>query len=237
MTGAALAKTKQAKRTYSQHCGLARALDIVGERWTLLLVRELLIGPKRFKDLLEGLHGISPNLLAARLKELEADGLLRRASLPPPVSVPVYELTPLGQALEPVLIALGRWGFNLLGAPCDRDTFNPAWVALAMKTLFEPQQARGVQEVYEFHIGRDVFHTIVDDGHLEVRHGLAYRPACVLRVDPDTFMAIGARDLTLDEAVDSGRAQVTGDPAAWQRCRAIFPIPQPMEQAPVVGCD
>ncbi len=100
------------KRAYTQYCGIARALNIVGERWTLLLVRELLTGPKRFKDLLDGLDGVSPNLLAQRLKELEADGLLRRAILPPPAGVAVYELTPIGQGLESVLIALGRWGFQ-----------------------------------------------------------------------------------------------------------------------------
>src|SRR5689334_24950673 len=97
-------------RTYNQYCGLAYALDIVGERWTLLIVRELVAGPRRFKDLLEGLPGVSTNLLAERLKGMEQQGLIRRRRLAPPAGSAVYELTAIGQALEPMLIELGRWG-------------------------------------------------------------------------------------------------------------------------------
>ena len=222
MTGA------KTKRAYTQYCGIARALNIVGERWTLLLVRELLAGPKRFKDLLDGLSGIGPNLLAMRLKELEADGLLRHVLLPPPAGVAVYELTAVGQGLEPVLIALGRWGFQWLSEPCGADQFNPAWVALALKILFEPERARGVRETYEFRIGADTVHAVIDDGRIEVGQGPARRPAaaCAFITDPDTFAAIGARDITTSESLASARARVEGDPAAWERCQTIFPIPQ-----------
>jgi DNA-binding HxlR family transcriptional regulator len=218
----------KAKRAYTQYCGIARALNIVGERWTLLLVRELLAGPKRFKDLLDGLDGIGPNLLAQRLKELEADGLLRRALLPPPAGVAVYELTEIGQGLEPVLIALGRWGFQWLSEPCGANQFNPAWAALALKILFEAERARGVYETYEFRIGTDAIHAIVDDGRIEVAEGPARRPAaaCAFITDADTFGAIGARELTVHDAIASGRARVEGDPTAWERCEAIFPIPE-----------
>src|ERR687893_871518 len=105
------------RRTYYQYCAVARALDVVGERWTLLLVRELLTGPKRFKDLSEGLSGIGTTLLTARLKALEGNGILRRTTLPPPAGSKVYELTELGRSLEPVVIALSRWGLKLLDAP------------------------------------------------------------------------------------------------------------------------
>ena len=109
------------KRSYGQHCTVARALDAVGERWTLLLVRELSTGPKRFKDLLGGLPGIGTNLLAGRLKALEGEGIVRRATLPPPAGSNVYELTELGRGLEPVVVALSRWGARLLDAPREDD--------------------------------------------------------------------------------------------------------------------
>ena len=220
-----MAMAMKTKRAYTQHCGIARALNIVGERWTLLLVRELLAGPKRFKDLLDGLDGISPNLLAQRLKELEADGLLRRTILPPPAGVAVYELTEVGQGLESVLIALGRWGFQWLSEPCGTDAFNPAWLALALKILFEPEQARGIHETYEFRVDGHSVHAIVDNGQIETQQGAARRPGCAFITDADTFMTIGARQLTVDEALASGRARVEGDRDAWERCTAIFPVP------------
>ncbi|MBA2617567.1 MAG: helix-turn-helix transcriptional regulator, partial [Rubrobacter sp.] len=123
------------KRSYGQHCTVARALDVVGERWTLLLVRELLTGPKRFKDLLAGLTGIGTNLLAARLKALEEHGIVRRGTLPPPAGSGVYELTELGWSLEPVVVALSRWGTRLVGDPRDGDERRPAWAAMALRSL------------------------------------------------------------------------------------------------------
>src|SRR5215210_783316 len=116
------------RRTYDQYCAVARALDVVGERWTLLLVRELLTGPKRFKDLLDGLSGIGTTLLTARLKDLEGNGILRRTTLPPPAGSKVYELTELGQSLEAVIAALGGWGLKFLGTPpAQKDELRPAW--------------------------------------------------------------------------------------------------------------
>src|SRR5919202_4903626 len=102
--------------SYRQYCAVARGLDLVGERWTLLIVRDLLTGPKRYTDLLAGLPGIGTNLLATRLRELEQHGLVARRVLPPPAGSTVYELTDVGQTLEPVVLALGRWGRRLLGA-------------------------------------------------------------------------------------------------------------------------
>ena len=113
------------RRTYDQYCAVARALDVVGERWTLLLVRELLTGPKRFKDLLDGLSGIGTTLLTARLKDLEGKGILRRTILPPPAGSKVYELTDLGHSLEPVVMALSRWGLKLLDAPRREEVSRP----------------------------------------------------------------------------------------------------------------
>jgi DNA-binding HxlR family transcriptional regulator len=121
------------RRTYDQYCAVARALDVVGERWTLLLVRELLTGPKRFKDLLDGLSGIGTTLLTARLKDLEGKGILRRTTLPPPAGSKVYELTDLGRSLEPVVIALSRWGLKLLDAPRPEEETRPAWAMVALQ--------------------------------------------------------------------------------------------------------
>src|SRR3712207_979916 len=140
------------KRSYDQHCTVARALDVVGERWTLLLVRELLTGPKRFKDLLSGLPGIRTNLLAARLKALAEHGVVRRATLPPPAGTDVYELTELGRSLEPVVLALSRWGARLMAEdPRPDDDVRPGWAATALRSLFEPERD-GPRGVYEFRI-------------------------------------------------------------------------------------
>src|SRR5688572_9950283 len=116
------------RRRYDQYCSAARALDLVGERWTLLVVRELLLWPRRYTDLAAGLPGIGSGLLASRLKELEAQGLVARRRLFPPASSIVYELTPAGRELEPVLDGLARWGARWLGAPRPEDAIRPRWV-------------------------------------------------------------------------------------------------------------
>jgi len=123
-------------RRYGDPCGIARAVDVVGERWSLLVVRELMYGPRRFGQLADGLPGISPNVLSQRLRELEADGVLRRYTLEPPASVAVYELTARGQALEAVLVELGRWG-SATPRIAGRD-LSPAAMLFSLRTLFDP---------------------------------------------------------------------------------------------------
>src|SRR3954454_3993708 len=119
-------------RTYGQYCSIARALDVVGDRWTLLIVRELLLkGPSRFTDLKNGLPGVAPNLLSTRLKELESAGLVGRAEAPPPVATALYDLTDDGRALEPVLRSLGLWGLRLMDAARAGDAFQAHWLAYA----------------------------------------------------------------------------------------------------------
>src|SRR5215213_6746295 len=144
------------KRSYGQYCTVARALDVVGERWTLLLVRELSTGPKRFKDLLEGLPGIGTNLLASRLKMLEGEGIVRRATLPPPAGSSVYELTGLGRELEPVIVALSRWGTRFLDAPHEGDELRAGWAAVAMRSALGARG--GSSGTYELRIDGEVFH-------------------------------------------------------------------------------
>src|SRR5581483_5967561 len=137
-------------RSYNQYCGLAYALDIVGERWTLLIIRELMAGPRRFTDLLEGLPGVSTNLLTERLKELEQQGLLRQRRLPPPAASAVYELTSVGLELEQSLLELGRWGSQFVPAsPDGAKLLHASSYALTLKTFFRPELAQGLEATYE----------------------------------------------------------------------------------------
>ncbi|CAN5699972.1 MAG: transcriptional regulator [Rubrobacter sp.] len=199
------------KRSYGQHCTVARALDIVGERWTLLLVRELLTGPKRFKDLLAGLTGIGTNLLAARLKALEEHGVVRRGTLPPPAGSGVYELTELGRSLEPVVLTLSRWGSRLVEEePREGDDVRPAWAAMALRSLFEPE-AGGPRETYEFRIDGEAFHLRVEGGAVEARQGAADAPGVVVSGGAGVFLALTAGRLAPEEALESGKVRIEGD--------------------------
>jgi len=129
-------------RSYNQFCALASALDYVGERWTLLIIRELLIGPRRFKDLIEGMPGVSTSLLSERLKTLEQQGLLSQRVLPPPAGSTVYELTPLGQSLEKPILELGKWGAQLLPASLEGVALpSLGSMAVAIKAFFHPEPA------------------------------------------------------------------------------------------------
>lgn len=208
------------KRSYGQHCTVAKALDVLGERWTLLLVRELLTGPKRFKDLLAGLPGIGTNLLAARLKALAEHGVVRKATLPPPAGSEVYELTDLGRSLEPVVLGLSRWGSRLMDEePREGDDVRPAWAAMALRSLFEPE-AGGPREVYEFRIDGEAFHLRAEGGAVEGRQGAADRPDVVISGSAGTFLALAAGRLVPEEALGSGKIRIEGerDRDAVARC-------------------
>src|SRR5215210_6138515 len=165
------------KRSYGQYCTVARALDVVGERWTLLLVRELSTGPKRFKDLLEGLPGIGTNLLAARLKTLEAERIVQRATLPPPAGSNVYELTELGRSLEPVIVTLSRWGARLLDTPREEDDLRAGWAAFAVRSAIGRGAVGGRPSTYEFRIDGEAFHVWVRDGEEGERVEASQGPA------------------------------------------------------------
>ena len=225
------------QRTYGQFEGLARALDVVGERWTLLLVRELLLGPRRYTDLLDGLPGIGTNLLARRLRALEASGVVRKTRTPPPAPSAVYELTDRGRDIEPALLILARWGGEFMDAPAGSDRLRPGWGVLAMRTVFNPEAAAGVRETYEFRVDDDVFHVVIDDSRLEARQGPAPDPQLVITTDVETFLAVGARQINPLDAVARGKAQVSGDPAAAVRCVEIFGLPAPTAAAadPALG--
>jgi DNA-binding HxlR family transcriptional regulator len=151
------------KRTYGDPCGIARALDLVGERWALLVVRELVLGPKRFTDLRAGLANLSPDVLSQRLRGLEGAGIVRRRTLPPPAASRVYELTDWGRELEPVVLALGRWGSRAPFPPGDEPLGIDALI-LALRTLFDPRAADGLRASYELRLGEQRFHARVAGG-------------------------------------------------------------------------
>lgn len=211
-------------RSYNQYCGVARGLDVVGERWTLLIVRDLLIGPKRYKDLLEGLPGIGTNLLATRLKDMEERGLVRKTVLPPPAGSTVYELTDVGLELEPVVMALGRFGARFLGPLQDSDRLLPSTLFVAMRARFQSEQAKGLHETYEFHVDGQVFEVRAEDGACRTREGHAYAPDAVFTMDVRTLYALLREGLSAQEARARGRVQVQGDPAKLDRFVELFAL-------------
>jgi len=224
-----------AGRSYNQYCSLAYALDVVGERWTLLIVRELMLGPRRFADLIANLPGLGRNLLTARLRHLEEQGLVRRSTLPPPAASRVYELTEEGSALGPAMTELSRWGVQRLAAPRDSDVFRPAWAMFPLSYMANPEAASGVHETYEFHVEGDVFHIQVDDGTLKAAQGPAPAPDLVYFCDVETLLGIGARQLSPVDAVSLGRARMTGEPEAAARAVEIFGFPPPEKEEPAGG--
>src|SRR5215212_1468143 len=205
-------------RSYNQYCPLAYALDLVGERWTLLIVRELLAGPHRFKDLLAGLPGISTNLLTDRLKSLEEQGLIHRHVIPPPAGSTVYELTAAGQGLEPAVLELGCWGARLLPPTLEGNTLpSVGSCALGIKAFFRPDQARAINETYEWHLGTEVLQVQIKAGELYVQQGQALKADVIFHTDMPSYLGLFSGQLTPDEAVARGLVRIAGDPGALRR--------------------
>jgi DNA-binding HxlR family transcriptional regulator len=214
-----------AKRSYADPCGIARALDVVGDRWALLVVRELMLGPKRYTDLLRGLPGLSPDVLAQRLRELEAAGVARRASLPPPAAAKVYELTERGRELEPVLLALGRWG-SREPLPGGRRPLGVDAFALALPTLFDAAAAGDLEATVELRLGEDRVVARVRDGRLEVRRATAEHPDAVLEADPATLTQVLWHGRPLDAAEAEQAIRISGSRRMAKRFLRLFPPPQ-----------
>lgn len=214
------------RRTYSQYCPLAKALDVLGERWTLLIIRELLSGPKRFKDLQDALVGIGTNLLSARLKEIERAGIVVRTKLPPPGVAMVYELTDKGRALDEAVLALARWGISMLQEPRkDTEYFRPHWLLHGMLSSFNPQRAAGLRATYEFRVDDEVFHVRVQDGHAAGDMGRAVQPDLLWISDSKTFMELVFGVTPLDKAAASN-ALAVGDRQTLQIALQLFdPVP------------
>jgi DNA-binding HxlR family transcriptional regulator len=206
------------RRTYGDACGVARALDLVGERWALLVVRELLFGPKRFTDLRAGLPRVSPDVLSQRLRELEDSGLVRRGRLPPPAGSAVYELTPRGQELEPVILALGRFG-SLAPFPPGPPRIGSDSLALALETLFDPERADDLDATVELRLGNDRFVVRVAGQGLEIRRGSAQASDATIAGNPMTLAAVLWQDGAL------GDLAIEGDRALVRRFARLFPLP------------
>lgn len=204
-------------RNYGQYCGLASALDLLGGRWTLLIVRELLIGPRRYGELLDALPGIGTNLLAARLKFLTGQGVLSRAD------DQRYQLTELGEQLREPVLGLARWGMEFLAAPGPGMVVRPHWGFLAVQAMMDPARAAGVDESYEFEVDGLVFHIAVEAGVPRAAEGPpAHPPAMRAKTDARTFIEIGTGRLTPFEAVAHGRLALQGEPEAVTRASTLL---------------
>ena len=213
-------------RTYCDGCAAAHALDLIGERWALLVVRELLLGPKRFTDLRAGLPGASPNVLSQRLRELEGAGIVRRRKLPPPAASRVYELTEWGEELEPVIIRLGRWGARSPSLPRDAALGVDSLI-LSFRTMFDPHAADGLKASYELKLGENVFRAVVTDGRFDIVRGGTERPNATIETDTGTLAALVYEGRALVEAVRSGDIKIEGDEPAVERFLTLFPLPEP----------
>ena len=213
-------------RRYRDACGTAQGLDIVGERWALLVVRELLLGPKRFTDLRAGLPGISTNILADRLETLEMSGVAHRRTLPPPAGSRVYELTGWGEELGPVVEAIGRWGVRSPWRD-EGDEIGVDGLMVSFKTMFDPGSAGGLEASYEVVLEGQPFGLEVKDGSIRVCRGAPDNPDARIETDPDTLGALVYEGGDLDEALRSRDAEIGGDRAAVERLMGLFPLPEP----------
>jgi DNA-binding HxlR family transcriptional regulator len=215
-----------ARRTYGDQCGVARALDVVGERWALLVVRELLLGPKRFTDLRVGLPHVSADVLSQRLRELEQDGVVRRRTLAPPAGSRVYELTDRGHELEPVVVALGRWGSGAPFPPGDAKLGTDSLV-IALMTTFDRAAADDLDATYELRLDGQRFRARVAGGRLEVARREEPQPDATIATDPGTLAAILWHGRRLADGLRSGEVEIDGSRPALTRFLRLFPLPEP----------
>lgn len=224
-------KEQRDRRTYDQQCGLAFALDIVGERWTLLIVRELLARPRRYRDLLDALPGIGTNLLADRLAMLTEAGVIR--PLDAGRRTGGYALTELGMKLREPVLALARFG---LAAHREHrggraSVTRPWWAALAIEAMVDPERVKA-DETYEFDVAGEVFHVTAADGRVSIGHGPATDPVLRISTDEHTFFDLGAGVLDPIEAVVSGAVTTSGSASAVPRCLYLLGLgPEPAAPA------
>jgi DNA-binding HxlR family transcriptional regulator len=196
-------------RTQPDGCGIAHASDLLGQRWALLVVRELLLGPKRFTDLRAGIPDISPNVLGQRLRELEESGIVRRRKLPPPAAAQVYELTEWGHELEPAVLALGRWANGSPSFPRGAE-MGPDSLVLALKSTFDPAKAEGLDATYELRLGELPFKISVKEGGFQSARGEPERPDAVVKAGPNAIASVVFGGNRLGKAVDAGEVRIDG---------------------------
>ena len=211
-------------RSYGQYDPLAWVLDVIGERWTLLILRDLLLGPRRFTEILERLPGLSRNLLPTRLRKLEAEGLVRRRAPTAKGEPHLYEATEEAWSLALCFAPLVVWGAHRIGPRRPGDVFRAASFALGMAAFADREAARGVHETYEFDVDGERFHLHVADGHIEPREGAAERPDLVVTTDAETCFRIMRGEAPADLLAD-GSMTGEGSAEAGVNCLAIFRPP------------
>ncbi|WP_291412151.1 helix-turn-helix domain-containing protein [Actinophytocola sp.] len=211
--------------TYGQYCGLSRAAEMIGERWGLLILRDLLVSPKTAAELHGGLPRISARLLAMRLKELEYSGVVRRQDDTQDPDEAVFELTEYGQAVEDVLLALGRWGAIALAAPRPEDIITEDSLTVALRATFLADAARADKISYELHVGETVVHAVIDNGSLEVSPGPLAGADAVIDSGP-LLKSMLTGEVTAAEALNSGQVTMTGEPELLTRFVELFQLPK-----------
>jgi DNA-binding HxlR family transcriptional regulator len=208
-------------RARDDGCGIAHASDLLGQRWGLLVVRELLLGPKRFTDLRAGIPDISPNVLGQRLRELVESGIVRHRKLAPPAVAQVYELTDWGRQLEPAVLALGRWATASPSFPRGAE-IGPDSLVLALKSGFMAATADRLDATYEIRLGEIPFRLRVVEGELDAAQGEAEAPDAVIRSDPNVIAGIVFGGNRLAEAIAAGDVEIDGSrPAVNALFRAL----------------
>src|SRR5918992_423739 len=208
-------------KSYAQFCPVAHALELVGERWALLVVRELLNGPKRYTDLAGALPGIGTNILAGRLRDLERGGIVQKRRLPPPAAANVYELTPYGEELREPLYALARWGARSLPPPTPDDSLAPGWLANAVRATCKGWDG-DPETTFELRAGDDDVVTVrFEDGEPSVEPGSS-DAAVVIETDPATLFCVASREQSINEAIEAGAVRITGKRSDAERFLSLF---------------
>lgn len=203
-------------RTYGDGCAIAHALDLIGERWALLVIRELVLGPKRYTDLSRGLPNASPNVLSERLRELERAGIVERRVLAPPAASRVYELTDRGRELEEIVVRLGHWGARSPTLPSDAPIGADSMI-LALRSRFDPRAADGLRARYDVRLGEDRFEIEIADDEIAADRGTPDRADAIIDTNPDTLAHVLWGGRSLADAQRAEQLTITGDKAAARR--------------------
>jgi DNA-binding HxlR family transcriptional regulator len=206
------------RREYERGGSLGVGLTVIGERWTLLVVRELLIGPARFTALLANMPGIGPNLLSERLRTLAEHGVVERVPVPGDTRAMYYRLTELGEELRHPLLALARWGLGFLREGDSTGTTRAEWGFLAVQSMVVLDAVPDIDDTYEFRVDGQVFVIEVRDGSVRFSRAAAVDPDITVECDADTFIRVGAGILTPGDAIVTGNVRIAGDQEAMRRC-------------------
>jgi DNA-binding HxlR family transcriptional regulator len=226
------------RQEYGQFCGLARALEVVGQPWALMVVRDLLTGPLSFPDLHHGLPRAHAHMLIERLQELEQAGVVMRSTPAAPAGSPVYELTPYGHELNDIVLELGRWGAKTLGGPRRDEIVTDASMVMALRTTFRPEAARGLRMSYLLLLGPITLHVRINDGQADIGLGSIDDPDLTIEAGP-ALKSLMSREMSAREAIETGSVQLTGDPLLLEWFAEIFHIPPapPASSAHPVSAD